>query len=101
MLMKDLVLIAHLEKCIGCRICELVCSSREDSGYNLTRSMIKILKNDEFNVYIPTLSPRCTLCMRCVNFCPTKALEFVEPEKAALIRKDVKLPVIPAPLIRL
>ena len=92
--------IVYPEKCIGCRICELVCSTRDGGGYNPDKSLIKVLKNEEFNVNIPVFSNRCIECMRCVNFCPTKAIEFVDRQKAALIRRDSKVPAIPALLIR-
>jgi len=92
--------VVYPEKCIGCKICELVCSSRDGESYKPKNSLIKILKNEEFNINVPVFSPQCTLCMRCANLCPTKAIEFVEIEKAALIRKSAKIPAIPALLIK-
>jgi len=91
--------IVHIEKCIGCRICELVCSAKDGGGYNPRKSLVKILRNDEMDVRIPVFSVKCDLCGRCVRFCPTKVIEFVDLEQAALIRSNAKIPSIPAPLI--
>lgn len=87
------------EKCIGCKICELVCSTKDGEGYNPKKSFIKILSNDEMDVIIPVFSINCNLCGRCVKFCPTEALRFVDPMQAAIVRKDTKIPSIPAPII--
>jgi len=92
--------IVHVEKCIGCRICELVCSTKDGKGYyNPRKSFVKILRNDEMNVRVPVFSVKCDLCGRCARFCPTKVIEFVDSEQAALIRSNAKIPSIPAPLI--
>lgn len=91
--------IVNPEKCIGCKICELVCSTKDGGGYSPKKSFIKILTNDEMNVRIPVFSIKCDSCGRCAKFCPTEALRFADPEQAAMVRKDTKIPSIPAPLI--
>lgn len=89
------------EKCIGCRICELVCSSRDGGGYNPKKSFVKVLSNNEMSVRIPVFSINCISCGRCVKFCPTNAIQLVDPGQAAIIRKNSKIPSIPAPLVPL
>lgn len=95
-------LIVEPEKCTACRICELVCSFGRDGEYNPNRSFIRVLRNTEMNVHIPVLqiNAPCDECGKCVESCPTKALQFVKPEEAALIRKNNSIGLFPAPLIK-
>jgi ferredoxin len=67
--------------------------------FNPKKSFIKILFNRDMGIYIPVLSVLFDFCGKCVNNCPSKAIEFVDIHEAALRRKKVKLPSFPAPLI--
>jgi ferredoxin len=94
-------LIFYAEKCVACKICELVCSYHVTREYNPKKSFIKILSNDEFCVFIATLSVGCDQCGLCIKACPTHALQFVNSQEAALLRKKNKIGVFPVPLVRM
>ena len=85
-------LIVDPENCTGCRVCELVCSMEKTNEYNPARSVIKVLRNENLNVYVPVLKMGCLgeKCSKCVHSCPTNALEFVKPNMAAILRKHNK-----------
>ena len=62
------------DKCIGCGICELVCSMEktEDRSFNPSKSRIRVCRFDPaINIAVA-----CRLCEKpsCVNACPKKAL---------------------------
>lgn len=59
----------HADKCIGCGMCERVCS-----GNAITR---KIEKTDEGDIITLSFNlGSCTFCATCADFCSTKAIEF-------------------------
>jgi len=95
------------ENCIGCRICELICSSRKGESYNPRKSAVRVIKNDDFNVNIPVFLMTCDECEtvnppkpRCEKFCPMKAIRLVDATEAALLRKSTTIGEFPAPRIR-
>ena len=93
------VLVVDVDKCTGCRICELVCSMMHNQGgSNPTKSYIRVMRNEDFDVNIPILSPECTQEGLCVEYCMPRALEFVPTGEAAIIRKRTKLGRVPLPL---
>ena len=95
-------LVIDPENCTGCKICELVCSMKFEGVYNPKRSIIKVLRNENLNVYIPVLKMGCLgeNCSECVQGCPTNALEFMKTEEAAILRKRNKICRFPALRIR-
>jgi Fe-S-cluster-containing dehydrogenase component len=90
-------LIFDAEQCTGCMLCELACSMAKGGEYNPGKSFIQILKNWELDVNIATLDLRCDFCEECVPWCPTNAITFVDIEQAAVLRKQEKIGVFPAP----
>ena len=94
------VLIADIDNCSGCRICELACSMENHGEYNPQKSLIRILRQRELDVNIPTLAMQCIdeSCQKCVEFCPTRCLKFTTLKEGALIRKKAKIGSIPVPL---
>lgn len=93
--MNKKILIASPDKCTGCRTCEIVCQMKNNS------SRIKILKNEIFDVNIPTVSINCNLCREkplCVRFCVADALELVDFDDAAKVRKKYKIGMFPVPI---
>ena len=89
-------LMIEMEKCTGCRICELICSMEKRGEYNPQKSYIRVLRNREMDVNIPVLDVRCDLCNKCVEWCPTKTLSFVSWEEASILRKENKPGIMPA-----
>ena len=92
------VLITDLDKCTGCRVCELVCSMVNKSEINPRKSHIKVMKNKEMDVDFVALGSDCTFCQECVHWCLPEALEFVDMDEAVVKYKAVRAGKIPAPL---
>lgn len=92
------VLIVDLDKCTGCRICELVCSMVKEKEFNPRKSLIKVLRNKEVDANFVVLSNKCDYCGDCIEWCTPEALSFVNMEEAILSWKGAKLGRVPAPL---
>ncbi len=68
-------LILDKEKCIGCKICELVCSAKHQGVFNPQKAHLKITDS-----YTKTGREQemktCTLCKDCIASCPVEAITF-------------------------
>lgn len=69
-------IVCDLEKCTGCRICELVCSEVKRKVYNPKKALIRVVR-------LPSglsMAISCRLCEKppCVASCPEEALEADE-----------------------
>jgi Fe-S-cluster-containing hydrogenase component 2 len=95
---EDKVLVVDADKCTGCRVCELICSMAKGGEYNPKRSFIRVMKNREMSVDIVTRDVRCDFCNQCVEWCLPGALKIVSLAEAAVIRKQNKIGIFPAPL---
>jgi len=96
------ILFVDMEKCNGCKICELVCSSVHFEEYNPARAHIKVLMQPQIGVHYPALKTSCDLCggaYKCSEWCPRDALQFVEPAEAAMTMKGRVIGAIPTPLV--
>jgi anaerobic carbon-monoxide dehydrogenase iron sulfur subunit len=61
------------QKCTGCKLCELACSSSHQNIFNPAKSHLKIIiSEDGTNKQLKS----CTLCLACVNSCPVGAIGF-------------------------
>lgn len=96
----DKSLIFYGDRCTGCKICEMICSMGKYKEYNPSKSYIRILRNWELDVNIAALDLRCDFCNRCVSWCPTAAIKFVDLAEAAILRKNNPIGTFPAPLIK-
>jgi len=70
------LLAVDLDKCTGCRTCEIVCSLRHFGESNPTRSMIKVLRYERFGDYlinVPIVCQQCEMPM-CKEVCPVNAI---------------------------
>ena len=75
------------DKCVGCRICEYMCSLQKDKVFNPTRSRIRVVR-----IYPTTnASLTCRLCedAPCVIACPRKALTQSEETGVILVEDDL------------
>lgn len=75
------------DKCVGCRICEYVCSLEKNKTFNPTKSRIRVIR-----IYPTTnASLTCRLCedAPCVVACPRKALKQSEENGVININDDL------------
>ncbi len=66
-------LVIDVERCTGCRNCELACSMRNVRSFNPARSRIQILKRETQNLIIPVVCLQCDTPL-CKEACPVGAL---------------------------
>lgn len=72
------------EKCIGCQLCEYVCSFNKTGEYNSYRSLIRTVRVDE--VLITAIACRTCENAPCVRACPQDAL--TQDLKTGIIHVD-------------
>jgi len=73
-----------LERCTGCRNCELACSTVHTQSFNPKRSRIQILKEEVRNLVVPMVCLQCETPL-CQGACPNGAI--VENEHGILYVK--------------
>lgn len=93
-------LIVDADKCTGCQVCELICSWVKQEECNPKSAHIKVLKNEEMGIFVPSVRPGCDLCGECVTWCSQQALEIVGAPEATTIRKNLHMGRFPALRIR-
>lgn len=73
-------------KCVGCCVCEYVCSMEHEGTYNPTKSRIRVVRINAFE----NIAITCRLCEipKCVTACPQEAL--IQSEKTGIILVDEK-----------
>lgn len=74
------------EKCVGCRICEYICSQEKEKVFNPLRSRVRVVRLYP-NI---NLSIACRLCedAPCVISCPRKALEQSKENGLIIVNED-------------
>jgi len=84
-----------MDKCTGCKLCELACSAVKTGHFNPRESRIKVALIDIPEIPVPVLEDSCDYCFGnpvCVRFCVPQAITWREmearPERAKLA--DVK-----------
>ena len=95
----DKVLIVDIDKCTGCRICELVCSMAKLGEYKPSASYIRVMKNKDMDINIVALGTKCDYCGECVKWCLPEAIKLVSREEAITKWKGVKVGSLLAPLL--
>jgi len=80
-------LIVNLDKCTGCRYCELACSFKHHKEYNPVKSNIKVSVFVDEGIFIPMV---CTQCERpfCREVCPSGAIYTDEINGAYVVLVD-------------
>ena len=92
-----MLLMADLDRCVGCHACEIACKQLNETSEGGT-SCIRVLKVGPDFVgeklamdFIPQVSDNCSACLQeveddsepfCVSVCPTEALFFVDTADA-------------------
>ncbi|MFQ5820926.1 MAG: 4Fe-4S dicluster domain-containing protein [Candidatus Heimdallarchaeota archaeon] len=85
---QQMVLMVDLEKCTGCRICEMACSFHHYKIFNPTKSMIRIVKLEEVGIDVPIVCGHC-LTAPCAEVCPTGAIQRDAKTGAVLISEEI------------
>ena len=71
----------NLEKCTGCRSCELACSFHKIKSFEPTQSSIQVCQDNTTGLMSVVLDNRCDLCTDeekplCICFCAPEALNL-------------------------
>lgn len=69
------IIFVDYSKCVGCRICELVCSFHHFKKFNPTLSGIRLVKYDHISRDIPLVCEQCEDAP-CKFTCPTNSIHF-------------------------
>ncbi len=77
---------ADPEKCVGCGVCEYICSFEKEKVFNPLKSRIRVVRLDS----IINLAVACRLCedAPCVAACPRDALTQSEETGIILVDED-------------
>ena len=67
-------LAVDLDRCTGCRNCELACSLKHTNTFNPKRARIQILKNEPRNLLVPMVCLQCESPL-CKEACPNNAIK--------------------------
>lgn len=82
--MKALIVIA--ERCIGCRLCEIICSFTHEQVINPKKARLRVVRLHSEPIDVPIF---CIQCGLCVNVCPVNALSR-DPKTGAIIVNNDK-----------
>ena len=77
-----------IEKCNGCRLCEMACSLKHEGLACLSRSRIEIIEIKENEVYVPVTCMQCEDAS-CMKVCPVNALTRDEKLDRIIMNKEV------------
>ncbi len=72
-----------MERCTGCKLCELACSAVKTGAFNPRQSRIKVCLVDIPEIPVPVILDNCDYCFgnpACVQFCLPKAIEWKDME---------------------
>lgn len=73
----------HVEKCTGCKLCELACSAVKTNTFNPRSSRIKVVLVDIPEIPVPILTEGCDYCLgnpACVPVCLPGAIVWKDME---------------------
>jgi len=76
------------ERCVGCRVCELVCSERHEGTFRPSRSHIQVLSFDETVQDVPVVCQQCADAP-CLAACPSGALSRNKKTGAVVVDPEV------------
>lgn len=72
--MTEKALVVEVDKCTGCRLCEIFCSFQKTKTCNPARSRINVMKWEEDGINIPFMCQQCEDPL-CAQVCPMNAIE--------------------------
>lgn len=95
-------ILVDVDRCSGCRLCEMVCSFNNENAFGSSISKITVIKEDKFGLDLPIVCWHCNPC-NAMESCPTEALErneeglvFVNDEKCTGCKKCLETCIIGA-----
>jgi Fe-S-cluster-containing hydrogenase component 2 len=77
-------LIVSPEDCIGCRICELMCSLHHYGEFNPSLALLRVFKNPLTGIYIPETCSQCAV-PACYYACPVKGAIRIDQATGARV----------------
>ncbi len=80
------IITVNIEKCTGCRLCELACSLKNNGECNPATAMLQVVGFDEL-FSIPIMCPQCEK-PACANVCPTTAIVRDQATGTLVISKE-------------
>jgi carbon-monoxide dehydrogenase iron sulfur subunit len=86
----DKVLQIDIDKCCGCRMCEVACSLKNTGQSNPTRSRIRVIryeKTGEFHNFVPMVCQQCSDPL-CMEACPVNAISRNQETGAIVVDPD-------------
>ncbi len=82
-----LIEISH-SSCVGCRLCEMICSLVHEGECSTTRSRITIVRDEEFGNNLVSVCMQCAETY-CVESCPLAALSRDTETGAVLVDEQL------------
>ncbi|MBN1786484.1 MAG: 4Fe-4S dicluster domain-containing protein [Candidatus Methanofastidiosa archaeon] len=82
----DRLIVVDVEKCTGCRLCELMCSLHHEGSVRPSYSRIHAISWDEEGVSVPVLCSQCDDAP-CVAACRYEAL-WRDPSTGAIVAME-------------
>lgn len=67
-------ILADVDRCCGCRLCEMVCSFSHEDSFGSSISRIDVIKEDGFGFDLPIVCWHCDPC-KAMEKCPEEAIE--------------------------
>ena len=80
-------LVVNLDKCTGCRSCELACSFKHHGEFNPSKSAIHVGIFPDNAFFVPVVCYQCSKPF-CKEVCPTGALYSSEVNNAYVVQVD-------------
>ena len=85
--MAEMIIAVDVEKCTGCRICELTCSHEKTKEFSPLNSRIKIMKDERNGINAPIVCQHCT-DSSCAHVCPLNLYYVRESDGAVIAQED-------------
>ncbi|MGQ9679226.1 MAG: 4Fe-4S dicluster domain-containing protein [Candidatus Bathyarchaeia archaeon] len=79
-----------IERCVGCRTCEVACSLKKTGRVYPSRARIKVIrfeKRGEFHNYVPMVCQQCSTPL-CMDACPLNAIYRDQNTGAVVVNED-------------
>lgn len=76
------------DRCVGCRVCELVCSETHEGVYHPSKARIQVLSFDETVQDMPLVCQQCSDAP-CLEACPSGALSRDTQTTAVIVDSEL------------